>query len=432
MSKQDFLAIKKTLRPINATVELPGSKSITNRALLLAALAKGESRLHNFLHCDDTVAFISALEALGIKLKYDQEKKLCIMQGCHGLFPNSKAKVWCQDSGLAVRFLLAACANQQSGVYQFDGSSRLRERPLKDLILALTQQGADIFCENENNLPLKIMGKKLLGGEIFVPGNMSSQFLSALLIIAPYMQSDTIFQSENLISQPYIHLTSQVMKSFGVSVDVESNKLQNRWRVLSGQNYIATDYFIEPDLSAASYFFAAAAVSAGSVTVKNIDRKGCLQGDIKFLEILEKMGCKVFQEHDDIKVQGAEKLKGIAQVDMGDISDTMMTLAAIAPFANSPTLITNIANARVKESDRIYAMEVNLNNLGVRTESGDSWLKIYPGTPKSGVVNCFNDHRIAMSCALVGLKVDGVIINKPECVAKTFPDFFDVFSSVYC
>lgn len=426
INQSNNIKIEKINSPINAIVNLPGSKSITNRALLLAALAQGESKLNNFLYCEDTVAFMQALESLGIKISYHQGKSECLIQGCSGIFPNFKTKVWCQDSGLAARFLLAACANQENGEYLFDGTERLRERPLGDLISVLEQQGANF---SSLSMPLNISGKKLIGKHIFVPGDVSSQFLSALLIIAPYMQNSVSIETESLISQPYINLTCQMMKSFGVNVQVDNKNTQ--WKVISEQKYLGTDYVIEPDLSGASYFFAAAAVTGGSITVKNLDRENCLQGDIRFLDVLEKMGCVIYQEGSHIKIQGPEKLGGIDQVDMGDISDTMMSLAAIAPFASSPTLITNIANTRLKESDRIHAMVTNLNNLNIKTEQGDDWLKIYPGEPNPGVINSFNDHRIAMSCALLGLKASGIEINNPGCVAKTFPDFFERFTLLY-
>lgn len=420
------IKIKKINSPINTIVDLPGSKSITNRALLLAALARGESKLNNFLYCEDTMAFMQALKSLGVKMSYHQDKSECIIQGCSGVFPDFNTKVWCQDSGIAARFLLAACANQENGEYCFDGTDRLRERPLGDLIAVLEQQGANF---SSSSMPLSVSGKKLVGKHIFVPGDVSSQFLSALLIIAPYMQNSVLIETENLISQPYINLTCKIMKSFGVNVQVDNKNTQ--WKVISEQKYLGADYVIEPDLSGASYFFAAAAVTGGSITVKNIDRKNCLQGDIKFLDVLEKMGCVISQEGSHIKIQGPEKLNGINKIDMGDISDTMMTLAAIAPFASSPTLITNIANTRVKESDRIHAMVTNLNNLNIQTEQGNDWLRIYPGEPTPGFINSFNDHRIAMSCALLGLKAGGIEINNPGCVAKTFPDFFDRFALLY-
>lgn len=399
-------------KPIDATVSIPGSKSISNRALIIAALAQGVSTLKGLVDCADTQAMAQALQDLGVKIEFSEK---CIVQGVAGKFPNTNAKVWCQDSGLALRFLVAACANQ-AGRFEIDGSKRLRERPVGELVKVLSEQGAKF---SDGKLPFMINGRQLPGGEIFIEGNKSSQLLSALLIISPYMQNDTQLSTDNLISKPYIEMTQSVMQSFGVSVESE-------YKVKGLGCYQAREYQIEPDLSSASYFFAAAALTAGKVTIKNINRKNCLQGDIKFLDVLEQAGCIISADADSVTVQGPDQLCGV-EIDMGDISDTFMTLAAISPFASSPTLITNIANTRLKESDRIEAMQKNLTAAGVKVETGDDWMKIYPSTPHACTIDSVNDHRIAMSCSLLGLKTSGIVIDNAECVGKTFPNFFDLW-----
>jgi 3-phosphoshikimate 1-carboxyvinyltransferase len=404
-------------RPLDLTVTIPGSKSITNRALLLAALAKGESRLSGMLLSDDTWAALKALQSLGVAIDLDEENLECKVTGCAGIFPKQSARVYCQDAGTTGRFLLAACASQ-AGEYLVEASEQLSRRPLNDLVQALVSLGADISGPNPGHFPLTVKGKKLAGGDIQISGKTSSQFVSALMLIAPYMQADLSLKVSELISKPYVTMTEKMMASFGVKISANV--------IAAGQCYQACDYVVEPDLSSASYFFAAAAVTGGQVTVKNIDRDNCLQGDVDFLTVLEKMGCSVEQLAGAIKVIGPKQLQGVT-VDMGDISDTMMTLAAIAPFASGVIHITNIANTRVKECDRIHAMSSNLQRLGVKVEEGEDFMKIHPGPVNAGVIDSFHDHRIAMAFSLVGLKQEGIIIDGSECTRKTFPDFFELW-----
>jgi len=417
------LTIPRVITSVRAKVTVPGSKSITNRALLLAALAEGISVLKNVLLSDDTMTLIVALQNLGVQIELDRDHHTAKVIGCCGQFPQLFAKIDCRDAGTVARFLLAACANQ-TGRFELEGSARLCERPLSDLALVLQKQGARISslsfpCVVENDQCLQ-------GGNIFISGDISSQFLSGLLMIAPYCQSDVVLQTSVLVSEPYVDMSCNMMQSFGVKIDRDEKK----WKVSVGQHYEAQNYWIESDFSTASYFFAAAAVTGGEITILNMQRENSLQGDSKFLDILEKMGCCVVSNHEGITVKGPVQLKGIV-ADMQHISDTMMTLAAIAPFADSPTRILNIGNARVKESDRIAAMSTNLRSLGIRVDEEASALTIYPGTPASGVINCYQDHRVAMACSLIGLKVSGIIIDDARCVSKTFPEFFEVFLGMY-
>lgn len=402
-------------------MQLPGSKSITQRALLLAALARGNSRLYGVGLCEDTLTLMQALKTLGVVLVYDEAKALCEVKGCGGVFPNTHAQLWCQDSGISLRFLMAICATQQ-GRFSFDGSPRLRERPLRPLIDNLTQQGCKV---SSVDCPVSIEASGLLGGKIFIPGEVSSQFLSALLIAAPLMKQSVNIQTRGLISRPYVQMTTRMQQQFGVRVEQEAHG----WSVEIGQSYQACDYMIEPDLSSASYFFAWAAVMGREVLIEGVDRQACLQGDVEFLSVLEKMGCVVEQLTTGVKLIGPAQLRGV-EVDMGDMSDTMMTLAAIAPFADKPTVIENIANTRLKESDRIDAMANNLRAMGVVVKEAPDSLVIYPSVPKPAKLKSYGDHRIAMACAIIAAKVPGIQIHETACVAKTFPHFFEVLASI--
>lgn len=419
-------SIRVATAPIQARVVIPGSKSITNRALLLAALAEGVSELFDMLISDDTLAFVNALRQLGISIQVDPEKHSCIVAGGQSTFPKKTASIWCADAGTVLRFLLVACA-VSPGTYEFDGSEQLRQRPILPLLRTLCSQGAKVRPDNAEKLPLTLLGSEgLLGGEIEVDAAESSQFLSGLLMAAPLAKAPVCLKSRNLGSDSYVSMTCTMMADFGVLV---RRMHHERYTVPAPQRYMARDYRIEPDLSTASYFFAAAAVTGGAVTIQAVDRKNALQGDIKFLAVLEKMGCEVIEKEDGLTVKGPAVLQGVS-VDMRDFSDTFMTLAAIAAFAETPTIITNIGHTRLQESNRITAMRKNLENLQIKAEEGDDWLKIYPSTPVAGVVDSHHDHRIAMACSLIGLRVPGIEIDDAGCVSKTCPEFFTLWESL--
>lgn len=418
--------IKPSSTPVHKKITIPGSKSITNRALLLAALAKGTSHLSGMLFSDDTFAFINALTNLGIHLTYDSEKNTAEVHGCAGRFPNQYANIDCKDAGTAARFLVAACANSP-GKFSFDGSPRLRARPLSALLEVLAAQGASYSNNSCLHMPFTLQGTHgIKGGKIFIPGHQSSQFLSALLMIAPYAKKEVWLQTHDLVSRPYINLTCRMMREFGVTVE---QKGVSDFYIPTSQCYQAQNYQIEPDLSTASYFFAAAAITAGKITIPNIDRNHCKQGDIGFLTILENMGCTVESHDGNTTVIGTKPLNGIT-VDMNDISDTFMTLACLAPFANSPTTIHNIAHTRLQESDRIQSVANNLSQMGVPVSYGEDFITITPSKPKPTLIESYNDHRIAMAFSLIGLVVPGVVINGMECVAKTCPEFTSMWESL--
>lgn len=418
-----MITLKHVDLPINAVVSVPGSKSITNRALLLAALSDGVCVLKKILLSDDTHVFVAALRALGVAVELNADALTAKVIGCAGHFPNQIADIWCQDAGTAARFLLAACA-ANAGLFTFDGTARLRERPMGELVAALIQLGANISADN---FPCTVRGSEtLLGGNVVIASSKSSQYVSALLMVAPMCEKTLTIHIEQLKRRAYIDLSCAMMAAFGVVV----NKVKGGYQVSNAQVYRACEYLIEPDLSTASYFFAAAAVTSGKITIRHLQRDTSLQGDIQFLDVLERMGCEVMQEAEGICIVGPEKLRGVS-VDMQDFSDPFMTLACIAPFADTPTRITGIAHTRCQESDRIAAIASELKKLGVKVETGDDWICIYPSAPVAAMVDSHHDHRVAMSLSLIGLKVAGVKLSGAECVAKTCPDFFERFHAMF-
>lgn len=418
--------VRPMLAPIRASIHVPGSKSITNRALLLAAFARGTSYISGILLSDDTSVFIEALTELGVKLSFSTHQKSCWIEGVGGIFPHKKAVIYCKNAGTGARFLLAACA-VNSGEFYFDGTDRLRMRPLSSLIDILVTQGVKIVPEKAKNMPFNLIGQcGLSGGDIFVPGDVSSQFLSGLLMASPFSKSPVILSTDHLVSRPFVALTCTMMKEFGVTVEeIELNK----FRILGPQCYESRHYVVEPDLSTASYFFAAAAISNGSIKILGIDRGGCKQGDVGFLDILERMGCTVISCAEGVTVLGPKKLSGLS-VDMRDISDTFMTIACLAPFADKPTTISGIAHTQSQECNRIEVVAKNLSNLGIDTIAKNDSLTIYPGKPRSGNIDTHDDHRIAMAFSLIGLLVPGITIRNMSCVSKSCPSFIELWESM--
>ena len=427
MSDGPDRASVRTIRParsgLDVAVRVPGSKSITNRALLLAALAAGPSTLRGALAADDTLAFAAALRALGFAVDEDATGGWRV-QGAAGRIPAAKADLYCAEAGTAARFLLAACAAGE-GRYRLDAAPQLRRRPLAPLLEVLRAQGARTQPPDAERLPLTLEARGLTGGSLRLSGDTSSQFVSALLMAAPRGRAPLELAVDGLVSRPYVDMTLAMMTQFGVEAERHGHE---SFRVAPGV-YSGRDYAVEPDASTASYFFAAAAVTGGRVKVLGVRREGCLQGDVRFLDVLEAMGCSVSNEPDGVVVAGPAAPAGLT-VDMSDIPDTFMTLAAIAPFASSPVTITGIATVRLKESDRIAAMESNLRRLGVKTASGPDFLSVYPGTPSGGRIDPHGDHRIAMSFAVLGLRARGVVVEDPGCVSKTCPDFFELWTAL--
>jgi 3-phosphoshikimate 1-carboxyvinyltransferase len=415
------LQITPIHHPLDATVRVPGSKSLTNRALLISALANGKTCLTNALFSDDSRYFAKALQTLGFDVQLDEANYSMAVTGLGGKIPAKKAELFIGNAGTAARFL-SAFLTLGNGEYILDGEPRMRERPIGDLIEALNQLGVEMEAKN-NCPPVEIFAKGLPGGKTRIAGDISSQFLSALLMTAPYAQSSIEVElTTDLNSKPYVDMTISIMKDFGIEIERDQ---YSHFTIHPSAYSPITNYSIESDASAASYFFAAPAICGGMVRVENISRKS-VQGDIGFLDVLTKMGCVVKEFDNSITVHRPLSIVGI-DIDMRDIPDTAQTLAAIAPFADSPTRIRGIASARVKETDRVHATCVELDRLGVRVEEHEDGMTIHPvETMRSASIQTYNDHRMAMAFSLIGLRFDGVTIENPSCVSKTFPNFFEV------
>ncbi len=420
------LLIHPVARPVDATVRVPGSKSITNRALLLAALCQGTSRLEGALFSDDTRYMSEALIQLGVPVRSDEKGAWFEVDGQGGRF-TGEVELFLGNAGTAVRFLTAAlCLGE--GTFNLDGVPRMRQRPIGDLLGALRTLGAKILSLGEC-LPLEIEANGLSGGKVAIRGDASSQFLSALLLVGPKTRDGLDVSIVGpLFSKPYVEMTLSMLSQWGATSS--SEELQ-RFHIPGGQDFKAQTYSIEPDASGASYFFAAAAITGGKIRVKNLG-KDALQGDVAFVDILAQMGCDVKKGKHALEVRGPQNgvLRG-GSFDMNAVSDTVMTLAAIAPFASEPVEITNVAHIRGKETDRLSALTTELGRLGVRVEERTDGLLIYPAKKlKRASIKTYDDHRMAMSFAITGLKSPGIEIRDPGCVAKTFPDFFERLEKV--
>jgi 3-phosphoshikimate 1-carboxyvinyltransferase len=406
--------------PIRGRIRPPGSKSITNRALVCAALAQGDSVLTGALDSEDTRVMVDSLRRLGVDVEHDVAQRVLRVAGCGGSLPSSIADLYVANSGTTLRFL-TALVTLGHGVYRLDGVPRMRERPVEDLLESLRKLGADVHSELGTGCPPVIVrADGLPGGVTTIAGNLSSQFLSGLLMAVPYAQRPVELRvAGELVSKPYIDMTLAVMRSFGVQVEAEGYA---RFSVPANTAYRGRVYAIEPDASAASYFFAAAAVTGGEVTVEGLSRES-LQGDVAFCDCLARMGCRVTYDADSITVVGG-RLSGI-EADMNAISDTVQTLGAVALFADGPTTVTGVAHIRHKETDRIAALAAELRKLGADVEERPDGLRITPGRLRGEILDTYNDHRMAMSLAVVGLVQPGVVIRDPGCTAKTYPEFFE-------
>lgn len=422
-----MIEIQPILKPLDATVEVPGSKSYTNRALLVAAMACGASTVTGALFSDDTRYMCNALRKLGVEIEADEKRATFNVHGNGGSIPVSGAELYIGNSGTTSRSL-TAYVSLGHGKFVIDGDEPMRRgRPISDLLDALRQIGVSARSQFENgHLPVIIEANGLKGGKTRLDVSKSSQFLTALLLIAPCAKDDMEIEVVGAREMPYIDITLSVMEAFGVQVINEDYKY---FRIEGGQQYRPLRYNVEPDASSASYFFAAAALTSGRVTVQHLNLDSA-QGDVQFLNILERMGCQVSVSDTGITVIGPRRLKGI-DVDMRAISDTALTLAAIAPFADSKVTIRNIEHTRWQETDRIHAMVTELRKLGVPVVEHRDGLEISPASITPAVIDTYQDHRMAMAFSLVGLKVDGIRINDPECVSKTFPDYFQVLRRLY-
>jgi 3-phosphoshikimate 1-carboxyvinyltransferase len=416
----DSLLIQPLTAPVDAEVLVPGSRSLTNRAMLIAAMAAGRSVLRGALFSEDTEVMAGALNTLGLLVEPDPPEDTFTVWGNDGEIPAREAELFVANAGTAMRFL-TAYVSLGHGRYRLDGVPRMRERPIQPLLDSLAALGVRAVSERGNGCPPVIVeADGLSGGRVRMRGDLSSQYFSALLLVGPLTAQGIEIETEGeLVSRPYIDLTADVMARFGATMRHEAYR---RMIVPGGQRYRATDYDVEPDASNASYFFAAAAITGGRVRVRHL-RRDSAQVDIGFLDVLEAMGCAVTPVEDGLEVRGPERLRGL-EVDMSAISDMAQTLAAIAPFAGEPVTIRNVAHARLQECDRVTAMATELARMGVRVEEFPDGLRIHPGRPQPAEIETYNDHRMAMSFALVGLAVPGIRIRNPVCVRKTFPDYF--------
>ena len=421
-----------TLDPIakvSGEVNVPGSKSLSNRALLLAALAEGETELTNLLDSEDIEHMLNALTKLGVSYRLSEDKTQCVVQGNGGAFNVAEPlELFLGNAGTAMRPLCAALAASNVDTV-LTGEPRMEERPIGDLVDALREADAELtYLKNEGFPPLQIKGKTLNGGEMSVDGSVSSQFLTALLMAAPLFSGDvTIRIKGELVSKPYIDITLDTMAKFGVTVE---NDNYQTFTVSGDAKYIAPGKFmVEGDASSASYFLAAGAIKGGTVRVTGIGQNS-IQGDIRFADVLEAMGATVVWNDEYVEITGAP-LKGV-NMDMNHIPDAAMTIATTALFAEGPTTMTNIYNWRVKETDRLAAMATELQKLGAKVEEGHDYIKVWPTESlKHAEIDTYNDHRIAMCFSLVALSDTPVTINDPGCTRKTFPDYFTRFKTLY-
>ncbi|WP_286261431.1 3-phosphoshikimate 1-carboxyvinyltransferase [Thalassotalea atypica] len=420
-----------TLQPINrinGEVFLPGSKSLSNRALLIAALANGTTKITNLLVSDDINHMLKALTSLGVNYTLSDCGTECTVIGNNGFFKTDKQiELYLGNAGTAMRPLCAALA-ASSGEFILTGEPRMKERPIGHLVNALVQLNANIeYLENTDYPPVKITGHKLSGEKVTIDGSISSQFLTAILMVTPLLESNTEIEIEGeLVSKPYIDITLDIMSRFGVKV---INNNYQSFIVKGNQTYQAVErYMVEGDASSASYFLAAGAIKGGEITVHGVGRLS-VQGDKHFADVLEKMGAQVNWNDESITVVG--RALTAVDMDMNHIPDAAMTIATTALFAKGTTSIRNIYNWRVKETDRLTAMATELRKVGAIVEEGEDYISITP--PKSLVhaaIDTYNDHRVAMCFSLVALSDTAVTINDPKCTAKTFPDYFEKLEQV--
>lgn len=412
------------------TVSVPGSKSITNRALLLATLAQGSSTLKGCLFSDDSRHFLKCIQTLGFETKVDENKAEITVTGLGGRIPVSEASIYVGSAGTAARFL-TAYLGITPGTWHLDASEQMRRRPMGPLIRALESLGCEIICHKEPDcFPFTLKSKGFGKDNVSIDIGNSSQFLSALLIASALSEKDMNIEVLGTHGMAYIHMTTAMMEQFGVLAAKENSSKENTlYKVTAGQTYRALDYQIEPDLSAACYFYAAAALLGISVIVKHVT-KDSMQGDLQFLDLLVQMGCRLTENPEGLMITGPAggKLKGIT-ADMSSFSDQAITLAALAPFSDGPTTITGIGHIRFQESDRLHAIVTELGKMGIQCVETKDSVTIYPGTPTPCAVDTYEDHRMAMGFSLIGLRIPGMVIKDPYCCRKTFENYFDVLDN---
>lgn len=418
---------RKQNKPISGVVKVPGSKSMTNRALLLATLSKKDSKLSGVLFSDDSRHFLKCLEQLGFELQIDELNKTVTIQGSGGNIPNKTGTINVGSAGTAARFLTALLA-LSDGEYVIDCSEQMKKRPMKPLFDALSEMGASFtFLEEEGFLPAKVIGNGGTCKDVTMDISKSTQFLSALLMVAPLTKNGLRIKiTSEKKDGAYIRITRKMMEQFGAQVDFNGEV----YEVSGGQEVVVGDYYIEPDVSAACYFYAIAALFGGTITVKNV-LYSSMQGDMKFLDVLKKLGCKVEEKEEGIRVTGPKDgiYKGI-DIDMNDFSDQALTMAALAAYATTPTIIRNVGHIRLQECNRMAAIVNELNRVGVNCVEEGNDLRITPGIVNPATIETYEDHRVAMAFSLLGLKSEGIIIDNPDCCKKTFEEYFEVLDEL--
>lgn len=410
---------------IRCTVEAPPSKSYTNRALVVAALADGVCRLRDPLVSDDTHYMKQGLAQFGVRV--EEKEREFVVHGTRGVLTAPQKEIYVGNAGTTMRFLTTFAA-LAPGATRLTGDERMCSRPIEDLLTGLRAMGVAAESVNRDQCPpLTVQGGGVGGGEFSLAGDKSSQYLTSILLSAPYFRADsTIRIAGDLTSKSYVDITLDIMRTFGVTVE---NEGYARFRVPCGKHYRARDYRIEGDASSASYFFAAAAVTGGEIAVTGLNPDS-VQGDIGFIDVLRQMGCGVEKNPEKITVRG-NPLRGIS-INMNNMPDVVQTLAVVALFAEGATSITGIGNLRIKETDRIAALAAELTRLGARVETGEDYLVVHPAAAYApAVVETYNDHRMAMSFAIAGLRSPGIRISNPACVNKSFPEFFDRIQTFY-
>ncbi|HEX2675493.1 MAG TPA: 3-phosphoshikimate 1-carboxyvinyltransferase [Polyangiales bacterium] len=432
-STSSKLEITPRRSPIDAPdVWVPGSKSISNRALMLAALARGESKLRGVLDSDDTRVMIRALQQVGAEISHSTPTDL-VIRGCDGKLRTPSAVIDVHASGTAARFLTALLA-LVPGTARLDGTERMRQRPIADLADSLAQLGVAITIEGQRGCPpLRVDGGRAFGGTATIDASKSSQYVSALLQIAPYASREVVLKLKDgvLVSRPYVDVTLAVMRTFGAQAAIDEASHTLRASCAPEHRYVGRDYRVEPDASTAAYFFVAAAITGGRAVVRDLPGDSA-QADMGLLDVLERMGATVTRASDHIEVRGpSDGLRGV-NIDMNSMPDAVLALAVGAAFARGVTHIRNVANLRIKESDRLLALETELRKLGVRADADADSLRIDPGSsPLRGAeIATYDDHRMAMAFALAGLRVPGVVIHDPACVSKSWPGYFDAFAKL--
>lgn len=428
MSNSNIYQVKKVEEPHDIVTSVPGSKSITNRALLIAALAEGTSVLHGVLFSDDSRHFMQALYDLGFPIHIDEDEETVTIEGFGGEIPNEEAEIYVGSAGTAARFL-TAFLGLSKGKYRITASEQMKMRPMKELLVALEEMGSQIeYEEEEYCFPFTIGNFECKKSKVTIDVDKSSQFLSALLISSVLLPQNFLIKVTGSHGMAYVSMTMRMMQQFGVGVE---RTIMGAYRRRHDKTYEACEYDIEPDVSAACYFYALAPLLRVKVKVKGV-YMDCLQGDVKFLKVLVRMGCRLESEEDGVLIlPPKEKFLG-GSFDLSTFSDQALTLAAIAPFANSKVCMMNIGHIRYQECDRIEAIVNNLANMGIAAVEQGNNVFILPGTPNAGVIKTYDDHRVAMAFSLIGTMIEGVAIENPACTRKTFEKYFEVLEkSVY-